>query len=327
MRAFVTGATGFIGGRLVEQLARAGHRVTALVRCGAGDLPGSIQKIRGGLEDAVETLGLAMRGHDVVFHLAARISFDPRRWAELQRVNAEGTRRVLEAARRESVRRTVVVSSACTIGITSQANRVLDEDTPFDERLADRNPYLKSKQQCERHALEAARDGQWVCIVNPSTVFGAGDRTLNSGSLIHKTATWRVLPVPPGGSNVVDVEDVASGIVAAAERGRSGVRYILGGENLRFRELFDRIAVVVGHRPRMLRLSGPMRWPMTAAAWLIQRLTHSDFITPQIIADTFAFKFYSSDRARRELGWEPGRDFSASVSAAWDYYRGHGLIR
>lgn len=327
MRAFVTGATGFIGGRLVEHLARAGHEVTALVRSEASGLPDSVTTVRGQLEDDVNSLSRAMREHDVLFHLAARISFDPRRLPELLRVNAEGTERVLAAARRGSVSRTVVVSSACTIGLAGRADSVLDEDTPFDQRLADRNPYLQSKHLCEQHALDAARSGQWVCIVNPSTVFGAGDRSLNSGTLIHKTATSRFMPVPPGGSNVVDVDDVATGIAVAAERGRSGVRYILGGANLRFSQIVDRIAAVVGRRPRLIRLGSAMRLPMSAAAWMIQRLTRSDLITPQIIADTFAFKFYSSDRARSELGWEARRDFGTSVSAAWDYYRRHGLIR
>lgn len=327
MRAFVTGATGFIGGRLVEHLARAGHEISALVRSESTDLPDTVTTVRGRLEDDVNTLSRAMSGHDVLFHLAARISFDPRRLPELLHVNADGTNRVLEAARRASVSRTVVVSSACTIGLAERADHVLDEDTPFDSRLADRNPYLRSKHRCEQHAVDAARAGQWVCIVNPTTVFGAGDRSLNSGTLIHKTATSRVMPLPSGGSNVVDVEDVASGIAVAAERGRSGVRYILGGENLRFSQIVDRIATVVGRRPRLIRLGSAMRLPMSMAAWLIQRLTRSDLITPQIIADTFAFKFYSSDRARSELGWEPRRDFGTSVSAAWEYYQCHGLIR
>ena len=326
MRVFVTGATGFIGGRLVEHLTCAGHEVTALVRSEASGLPDSVAIVRGRLEDDVDTLGRAMCGHDVLFHLAACISFDPRRLPELLRVNAEGTDRVLAAARRGSVSRTVVVSSACTIGLAGRADCVLDEETPFDSRLADRNPYLRSKHVCEQHAVTAARAGQWVSIVNPTTVFGAGDRSLNSGTLVHKTATSRVMPVPPGGSNVVDVDDVAAGIAAAAERGRSGVRYILGGDNLRFSQIVDRIAAVVGRRPRLIRLGSAMRLPMSAAAWVVQRLTGSDLITPQIIADTFAFKFYSSDRARTELGWEARCDFGTSVSAAWDYYQRHGLI-
>ncbi|HVP12471.1 MAG TPA: NAD-dependent epimerase/dehydratase family protein [Phycisphaerae bacterium] len=326
MHAFVTGASGFIGRRLVQQLVRQGHRVTALLHRDAQELPTAVATVRSALEDGPGRLAEAMAGHDTVFHLAAQVSFDPRKLPELLRVNGEGTQAVLAAAREAGVARTVVVSSACTIGLSDRADRVLDEDVPFELRLETRNPYLQSKRVTEAYAVEAAQRGQWVTIVNPSTVFGPGDRSLNSGTLVRQVALSPAVPVPPGGSNVVDVDDVADGIVAASLRGQPGRRYILGGVNLRFREIVDRIAGVIGRRPILIPLPSAARYPMTLAAWLVQRVTGSRLITPQIINDTFAFKFYSSHRAEAELGWQAKRDFTATVAAAWEYYRHENLI-
>jgi dihydroflavonol-4-reductase len=326
MRAFVTGATGFIGRRLVERLTEAGAEVTALVRRQAQELPVATGIVQASLEDPVEKLAGAMTGHDVVYHLAARVSFDPGRLTELLRVNGEGTRRVLQAAGRAGVPRTVVVSSACTIGLSRRPDRVLDEGTPPDPWLEKRNPYLRSKRVAEGHAFDAARKGQWVTVVNPTTVFGPGDRSLNSGTLVRQVARAPVVLVPPGGSNVIDVDDTVEGIWAAALRGRSGRRYILGGVNLRFGEIIERIARVVGRNPLRIRLVSAARYPLAGAAWMMQHLTRSRLITPQIISDTFAFKYYSSRRAEAELGWRAHRDFTGTLGAAWDFYRREGLI-
>lgn len=326
MRAFVTGATGFIGRRLVDRLIRAGHDVIALVRPDAQELPGRTVAAVGRLEDGLDRLAAAMTGCDTLLHLAALVSFDWCRLPELLRVNAEGTRAVLSAAAKAGVARTVFVSSACTMGLSRRASDLLDEGSPLDHRPEHRNPYMQSKRLAESYAIEAARAGQWVTIVNPTTVFGPGDRSLNSGTLVRQVAQAAVMPVPPGGSNVVDVDDVLDGILAATDRGQPGERYILGGANLRFREIIERIASVVGRKPLLVPLPRAARLPMTAAAWAVQRATRSRLITPQIIGDTFSYKFYSSRRAETELGWRAKRDFSSTLAAAWDYYRRENLI-
>ena len=173
-------------------------------------------------------------------------------------------------------------------------------------------------------AVDAARD-QNVVIVNPTTVYGPGDWSLNSGTLVLQVAHSRVLPVPPGGSNVVDVDDVVSGILAAGEGGQSGRRYVLGGANLTFGAIVSTIAGVVGRRPLRVPLPRWMRGPMAAVAWLGSRLAGGRFLTPQIISDLFAFKYYSSARAREELGWEAHCPFREAVERAWVFYREAGL--
>ncbi|MFH1419134.1 MAG: NAD-dependent epimerase/dehydratase family protein [Planctomycetota bacterium] len=326
MRAFVTGATGFIGRRLVDRLIQSGSDVTALVRTDSPDLPARTTAVRGDLEEGEDRLADAMAGHDVVFHLAAHVSFDPRELPRLQRVNGDGTRAVFAAAKRASVGRTILVSSACTIGLSHDPRRILDEDTPFESRLARRNPYLNSKRLAETYAIEAVEAGQWITIVNPTTVFGPGDRSLNSGTLVRQVAQARIMPAPPGGSNVVDLDDIVDGIIVAAENGKPGERYILGGENIPFREIIERIASVVGRRPILVPLPAAAKTPMMAAAWFVQRVTGSRLLTPQIIGDTFAYKYYSSRRAEEELGWRASRDFTTTLASAWAYYRREGLI-
>ena len=323
MRALVTGATGFIGSRLVARLHGEGSEVVALARREGRGLPEGVRFVRGDIL-APESLGEAGRGCQRLYHLAARITFDPRRREELLRVNGQGTANVLAAARRWGAERCVVVSSACTLGLSRTSHRVLDEESVAATEEAERNPYLASKLEAERVAREAARD-QAVVIANPTTVYGPGDWTLNSGTLVVKIARSRVIPVPPGGSNVVDVDDVVAGILAAGERGESGHRYVLGGANLTFAEIVSTISSVVGRRPLRVGVPGWMRWPMAAAAWGAGRLTGRRFLTPQIVADLFDFKYYSNARARQELGWEPKCTFHESVERAWAFYQQEGL--
>ena len=325
MRALVTGATGFVGKRLVGKLCDQGIEVFALVRNAAQPLPEGVKPV----VNDIRSPGLpALSGLSVdrVYHLAALITFDPRRRNELLQVNGEGTANILGAARRCHAESTVVVSSACTIGLSGSRDLWLDEDSSSPIELAQTNPYLESKLLSEKAAFEASGD-QRVVIVNPSTIYGPGDYTLNSGTLILKVAGARILPVPPGGSNVVDVDDVVEGIVAAGEKGRTGRRYILGGANLTFGEIFAVVANAVKARPAFVPLPRLMRRPMAMAAGIIGAVSHNRFITAQMIQDLFAFKYYSSLRSRQELGWSATRSFEKSVEAAWDFYKRQGLVK
>ncbi|MEW5719974.1 MAG: NAD-dependent epimerase/dehydratase family protein [Chloroflexota bacterium] len=325
MKAFVTGATGFIGRRLVEKLQRDGVEVIALVRSAARDLPEGVRVARGDILK-LESLGDAGAGCERLYHLAALITFDPRRRVDLARVNGTGTANVIAAAQRWNVARTVVVSSACTMGLSYRRDCILNEDAPLARELIAANPYLESKLVTERIARDAARECH-VTIVNPTTVYGPGDWSLNSGTLVLQVARAFALPVPPGGSNVVDVDDVVDGIIAAGERGKSGQRYILGGENLSFAQIFATVARVVQRRPMLIPLPSWMRAPMTLAAQIAGRLTGSRFLTPQIVGDLFAYKFYSGARAQADLGWSPRYAFRESVERAWEFYRREQLVQ
>lgn len=325
MKVLVTGATGFIGRRLVERLQKDGAEVIALARDSLHGLPAGVRPVYGDILSP-ESLGDHGQGCDRLFHLAALITFDPQKRGDLIKVNAEGTAIILEAARRWKIRRSVVLSSACTIGLSYSPHRLLAEDAPLEDKLLEANPYMESKVLAEIEAFKAAGE-QEVVVVNPTTVYGPGDWRLNSGTLVLMIAGSRVLPIPPGGSNVVDVDDVVEGILAAGERGETGRRYILGGENLTFPQIFRIIAEAVGRSPVRIPIPGWMRKPLAAASGLAGRVLGGRFLTPQIVSDLFAFKFYSSARAQRELGWSPRYTFQESVQRAWAFYCQEGLVK
>jgi len=325
VRAFVTGATGFIGRRLVAQLITQGAEVTALVRGADHGLPDAVRTCRGDVLDR-GSLQHAAPGFDRLYHLAALITFDPRRRQELMSVNGDGTANVLDMARHRGIARCVVVSSACTLGLSASPDELRDEESEPAVELVERNPYMASKIECEK-AASAAAESHDVVVVNPTTVYGPGDVSLNSGALMQKVAGSVVLPVPPGGSNAVDVDDVVAGIIAAGERGQSGRRYALGGCNLRYRAIFATIASVIGRRVTLVPLPSCARIPLELAAWAAGRVTGNRFLTPQIIGDMFAFKYYDCSRAHSELDWQPQHTFDATVRRAWQFYVDAGLIR
>ncbi len=320
----VTGATGYLGQALCRALLREGAKVTAVSRGLGRPAPDGARAVVADVTDPVALAGLAA-SYDTIFHLAAMVSFDPAMAGRLLDVNARGTAGLLTAARSWGAGRVVVVSSACTIGLSARPDAVLDETAAPDPALCARNPYLASKLGAEAAALTAARLGQDVVVVNPTTVYGPGDYSLNSGTLILSVAKSALVPVPPGGSNVVDVDDVVDGMLAAARRGRVGERYILGGANLRFAEIVDVVAQVVGRRPLRLPVPALARMPMALAAGLVQKFTGSRLLTPQIVEDLFSFKFYSSAKAASELGFTAARPFADTVARAWEFYRREGL--
>jgi len=324
MNAFVTGGSGFIGRRLIDKLVKNDHRVTVLTRNPATRFPAAVRVVVGDLlkPDTHRNAGTEC---DRLYHLAGLITFDPRRRGELFEQNAQGAARVLDAAAEWGIDRVVVVSSACTLGLSYDPEHVLNEDDRASDVLTRANPYLSSKLAAEQEAMRRTA-GQEIVVVNPTTVFGPGDRSLNSGTLIAQVARWPAVPVPPGGSNVVDVDDVVDGILAAGEKGRAGRRYVLGGENLPFRQILDTIADVTGRHPLRIRLPRWTRIPMMAAARVAMMVMGGRFLTPQIVGDMYAFKYYSSKRASQELGWCARSTFRESVECAWEFYRKEGLI-
>jgi dihydroflavonol-4-reductase len=255
VRALVTGAAGFIGAHVARALRDAGWEVRAFDRAGEVDAVGDVR-------DTGDVLR-AMEGCDAVFHLAAVYSFRRRDAAAMRAVNVDGARVVLGAgARTTSVRRVVYTSSCATCGPVP-GRPATEADTPPEWELV--VPYKRTKLEGERVALEAARDGLDVVVVNPTTPVGPGDRRPTpTGKMIADVASGRARGYLAGGAlNIVAVEDVAAGHLRAFEKGRRGERYLLGGENLSMREVFATVAAAVGRRPP--RLAIPWRLAMTAA--------------------------------------------------------------
>jgi dihydroflavonol-4-reductase len=278
VRAYVTGATGFVGSHVAAELRAQGAEV---------------RDERIDLLDR-DALARAVEGCDAVFHVAALYSYSAPA-EELWRVNVEGTRAVLEASAAMGVRRLVHTSTAGTCGpVPGRAAN--EEDSPPDWELA--VPYKRTKLAAEQRVLESARGGLDAVVVNPTTPVGPGDRKPTpTGRMIAGVARGRI-PAYLGrtGLNVVDVRDVARGHVLAFERGETGERYLLGGENLPLQELFARIARLAERRPPRLRI--PYAAARAAAAL---RLANQDEVRLARIP-----MYFTSDKARSRLGYAPG---------------------
>jgi dihydroflavonol-4-reductase len=308
--ALVTGASGFLGSAVARALIRSGYAVRALVRRSSPriNLDGvELQIIEGDMRDFQTATGAA-KGARYVFHVAA----DYRLWSpdplEILRNNVEGTRTVMSAARAAGVERIVYTSSVATLKLRD-GERPADESGALspDEAIG---VYKRSKVVAERLVEDmVAQNSLSAVIVNPSTPIGPRDvRPTPTGRLIIEAASGRMPAFVDTGLNLVHVDDVAAGHVAALKRGRIGERYILGGENLTLADLLGRIAQLTNRRPPRLRLPRALVYPLALAAEGLARVTEREpFVTLDGIRMAKHKMFFASTKAERELGytWRP----------------------
>lgn len=251
------------------------------------------------------TLEKAISGCEVVFHVAADYRLWVRDPEQMYRSNVEGTRTILEVARKNSVRRVVYTSSVATMGFTSSGT-VTDEDSPV--ALGDMiGHYKRSKYLAEQVALEAGRSGQEVVVVNPSTPVGEMDiKPTPTGRIIVDFLKERFPAYVDTGLNLVDARECARGHVLALEKGRSGQRYILGGENLTLKQILDKLAAITGlPSPRV-----KVPYVMALATGVVDEIVTGRIRgrEPRVTIDAVRMgrkkMFVSSGKAERELGWQ-----------------------
>ena len=307
MKAFITGATGFLGTHVARVLAEQGAGLRLLVRPTSNlkNLEGlHAETAKGDLRDAA-SLEKAMSGCEVVFHVAA----DYRLWvqdpAEMYRSNVEGTRAVLEAARKNGVRCVVYTSSVATIGFTGNGHPA-DEDSPV--ALADMiGHYKRSKFMAEQLALEAGRADMRVVTVNPTTPVGEQDiKPTPTGRIVVDFLKGKFPAYVETGLNLVDVRECALGHVEALEKGKSGERYILGGENLTLKQILDKLGAISGLPSPKVKLP----YFVAYAAGLVEQTVSGRLLgrEPRATVETVRMgkkkMWASSGKAERELGWK-----------------------
>lgn len=315
MRVFVTGATGLLGSNLVQQLMEQGHSVSALVRSkerAARLLRGlELDFVEGDMRD-VATFAPALAGHDTLYHTAAyfREYYQPGdHWGELKQINVDGTMALLRAAEAHGIGKVVYASSTGVLGKGAPAT----EATPPDA-LVRNNLYFRSKLVAEEQIAEFLKTSQLpVVLILPGWMFGPGDAAPTSSGQIVLDFLAQRLPVGiPGVGSPVDARDVAAAMIAAAERGRSGERYIVGGDTIvPFRELFGLMEELSG-------VPAPGYYPPLAGAYvyawvseLIGRLTGKPVLaTLEGVRTLSEARPTSSAKAVRELGvtFRPLRD-------------------
>ena len=311
MPTFVTGATGFLGSHVARVLFERGADLRLLIRPSSNlkNLEGlNAETATGDLRDPA-SLEKAMRGCDTVFHVAA----DYRLWTpdpqSLYRSNVEGTRNIVEAARRSGIERMVYTSSVATIGLRSDGRPSDESDAASLQDMI--GHYKRSKFLAEAWVCEAARDGMPIVIVNPSTPIGPGDvKPTPTGRLVLDAATGRMPAYVDTGLNIVHVDDVAAGHLLAYEHGRIGERYILGGTDLSLQRILSMIATASGRRAPRLRLPRAMLLPLAYAAEALARLSGRETrITVDGVRMARHRMYFSSAKAVRELGyrWRPAQ--------------------
>lgn len=335
--ALVTGANGFLGSRLVRHLVERGEHVKAFVRPAANldalrGLPEQQVTIAVGDIQSPHTVYRALLGCNRVYHVAANFAFWDKKPERIMAPAVQGTRAVLEAARERRIKKIVVTSTTGTLGATT-------EPTPMDEthafNLSDAEIYFIAKLEAERVALELAKQGVPVVVVNPASIFGPGDwKPTPTGELLLRYLNWppaRRMPLAPkGGISVVDVDDVAVGHRLAMERGRIGERYVLGGENLELRDLLQRVLPeVTGFAPILSSVSESTLTLAARALELKARFGGGEppLLTPKLVKNhVLRYHWVSSSKAEQELGYGY-RPASETLARAVRWYVSHGYVR
>ena len=326
MRAFVTGATGFVGANVVRALLAKGFDVKALVRRGSDrrnvdGLP--IHKVEGDLSN-IDNLTSALPGCDALFHVAARYSLWRSESEELFRSNVQGTRNILDAADRAGVSRIVYTSSVAAIGVPPPGEAANEEtETSVGQLVSD---YKKTKFLAEQEVLARAAKGQHIVVVNPSTPIGPYDvKPTPTGEIILRFLNRKMPAYVETGLNIIDVEDVAAGHVLALERGRPGQRYILGNKNLTFKELLDMLESITGLKAPTVRV--PHFIPLAAAfvdELILGRMGKKPSVSFDSVRMSKKAMYYDSSKAVRELGLQLS-SIENAIRKAVNWFRENGL--
>ena len=328
MKVLVTGATGFIGGNVARALEARGYQVKALVRPGSAALTlkhTGIETAQGDIRER-SSVSDALEGCQAVVHCAALYTYwtpDP---SLMYEINVTGTKVVLEEALRARVAGCVYTSTVSTVGIPPGGIGT-EEMKASEKEMA--GHYKKSKYLAEREALELARNGLPVVVVNPTAPVGPWDvKPTPTGRMVLDFARGRIPAYISTGMNLVDVEDVAMGHVLALEKGRAGERYILGNSNMSLRQVFKLLERVSGKRAPKIRI--PI-W-LAMGAGYIDEFVEGKLLNKQPSIPLEGLKvsrkpmYVSCEKAVRELGL-PQSPVEAALEKAVRWFQEHGYTK
>jgi len=321
-KALVTGSTGFLGANLVAGLNARNVDVIGLRR-------------KNSPEDAIEGLKLtfvvgdildpdslvsAMKDVDWVFHAAAVADYWRTPEDVIYKVNVDGARNVLDAAHKAKVKKVVMTSSSAALGMPTKQRPVLDETDTFTMPPKE-FPYGHSKHVAEQVMKEYVEKGLDAVAVLPVGVIGPRDLKFNAGELIAQALkpTLPFIPMPQGGINFVDVRDCVDGHIAAAEKGRKGERYLLGGHNMTHRETMATVNEVLGTNLPILETPGWLLGPLAELVGLLKKLGAKLPLDKGRVLHSKEYIYYSNAKAVKELGLK-ARPFAESVRDAYLWY-------
>lgn len=306
-KILITGATGFIGKHLAKALCSQGFSVSALVRNPdkSQDLKAlGVQLLPGDVTDNLSLLN-AIEGKDIVYHLAGKIAYKASEREEMERVNVKGTQKVVDACVTHRTPVLVYMSSVVAIGASFKPD-VLNEESPYN--IADLDlGYFQTKHDAEEIVKTAHKhNGLNVFILNPSTVYGAGDATKGSRSVQRKVAKGKFPFYTPGGVNVVYIDDVLYCLQNIYKKGRAGERYIVAGENLTIQQTFQIIAEAAGVAAPKIYLP---KFALKVMGWVGDSVLEPMGVKGPLSSETAhtssMYHWFSSGKAQRELGLKP----------------------
>jgi len=331
---FVTGATGLLGGNLARELVSRGERVKILVRRSSNTLATDglegVEKVEGDIGDP-ESLERGMKGCDRVYHCAA----DVRMWIvpmdAMRRVNVLGARNVFEAAKKTGIRRVVHVSTVDAIGFATPEGwgamrKPSHESVPYQNDWLC-VPYMITKHEAQQIALQMNGPDLEIVIVNPTYMLGPWDVKPSSGAMIIEVAKGMAKVYTPGANNFVHVKDVVGAMITAMERGMPGELYILGNENICLRDVFTRIARIVGVAPPKVAIPKTIALAAGFFGTLYGQLAGT---VPNLNHLTAKFGFiehcFDPSKARRELGME-ATPVEEAVEDAYRWFVDYGYLK
>lgn len=305
MKVLVTGATGFVGQKLVNYLSEQGLDIRVIARDPnkATMFPKNTEILKGDVTDP-DSLIKATKDIDTVFHLAGVVGYSKAQREEMERVNVQGTQNVIDAMEKNKVRKILHFSSVVAIG-ASVTPTPLNEESEFS--IHDLNlGYFETKFEAEKRVKSAFASGKFdAVIVNPSTIYGYGDAIKGSRKFQILAAKGRLPVYPPGGVNVVAVEDVCECTFKAWQKGRSGERYILSGENLTLKNLFEMIAEESHVSPPRIPLSRNLLLTIGKTGDLLEKINKKGPMNSENAWTSVLYHWFDNSKAKRELQLNP----------------------
>lgn len=326
-KVLVTGANGFLGSWVTRSLVQEGHEVFALVRpkSDLSELDGvSCKYLHGDVTD-VHSLLEAFKDMDSVFHLAGVIAYKKSQRALMEKVNVEGTANVVSVCREYKVRRLIYLSSVVAIGGGFTPEDILNEESTYN--LTDLNlGYFETKHQAEKIVKKACDKNEIdAVILNPSTIYGAGDAKKGSRKMQVKVAQGKLKFYTSGGVNVVAVEDVVDGILKAWKNGKNGERYILSGENITIKDLFTMIAQEAGVKPPSFQLPDGLLHGLGAVGDWLEKVGLKGPLSRENAHTATMYHWFDSSKAQRDLGFHP-RPAREAIHNSVQWMKDHKLI-
>ena len=302
MKCLVTGATGFVGSWLTKLLVNKGHSVRVFCR-DTSKAPEKTEVFSGDINQ-IDALKKATLGVDVVYHLAGLVSYGKKHFEAMQKVNVQGTQNVIDACIHSNTQRLIHISSVAAIGASFTPN-TLNEESDF--LIEDLNlGYFQTKKQAEDLVKKYVKSGKLnAVILNPSTIYGPSDM-LKSSRKIHLRVAKGLFPFyPPGGVSIIDIESVVDAIYIATTKGCKGERYILSGENILIKQLFQIITEIVGRKSFFIPIPRTCLQVLGKIGDQFEKREKKFFVTSEIAQISSLFHWFDSSKAKSELNLKP----------------------